>query len=381
MAEIVQGHYKGLESYTEEYKVFCLDNLELYFTDDEIRNFLLYNIKLNCSKFNLMVRANLYNLMNKYLPKYIGNFSKAGIDGKFYIGITDDGIIEGIPWYGNLTKKMIKKIINDVLESGNSRGVKYDESTKTIIYDDSVVDWYYSNLEVNVYTLKIDPLLIEEQYIKSLKKLQLLIMKNKHIEKEWEEYDIIYKRWHIESSAYSGKLNNYIKNDKLFAEVINFIREQITDKKILDQILDFYKDKSNFNEFVLNNEKKIKSMYDDPNNPIIWIVRYKDSMCGKFKKLKPQKPQRRPIHNILNIYANHISNIKAHLTKCEEFQKIFETTNEGSEQLSDKPILEYKFLEIIIRSKTNTHTQYRKSIVTDWISKERIVDKTGPTCI
>jgi hypothetical protein len=130
---------------------------------------------------------------------------------------------------------------------------------------------------------------------------------------------------------------------------------------MLDNVLGFYRVKSNFDEFVTNNEKKIKSIYDDPSNPIIWIVRYKDSMCNYYKKLKPPKPDKRPIHNILNIYANHVSNIKAHLLKLSK--------------------VKFYLIEISIQNMLNIYTEYRKSIVTDWISKERIIDKSGPTCI
>ena len=358
---IYQGNYKGLESYTEEYKVFCLDGLEQYFSNEEIKNFLLCGIRLNYSKFNSMVRTNLYNSMNKYLPKYIGNFSKAGISGKFYIGITDNGIIEGIPWYGKLTKKIIKRIINNVFDTGNSRGVKYDNLTKSISYDDEIVNWYFSNLEINIYNLGIDHTKTEEQYIRSIKKLQLLIMKNKHIEKEWLKYEIEYDKWWKRSSVYSGKLNNYILNDKLFAEVIKYIHEQIKDEPTLKSILEYYKNKSNFDEFVLNNNKKIKSVYDDPTNPVIWIVRYKDSMCCMFKGLKPKKPPKKPIHNILNIYANHISNIKAHLLKISKIQ--------------------FYLIEIYIKYLIDTHTEYRKSIFSEWLSKSRIVIKGSPSCI
>ena len=49
-----------------------------------------------------MIDDILIEYMKKYIPKYIGNFSKAEIDGNLYIGVDDIGYIEGIPYFGEL---------------------------------------------------------------------------------------------------------------------------------------------------------------------------------------------------------------------------------------------------------------------------------------
>jgi len=364
MAQINQGDFIGKESIDKEYKEICLGNLELFFTREEIANFLLYNARLDHSRFNSMIASLLNSSIYKYLPKYIGNFSKAGISGNLFFGVTDDGIVEGIPWYGKLTEKNVRRMIRNVFESNRSRGVVYDELTKTITYDPEVVNWYYSNIQIIIHELKIDETGIGDSYIRSMKKLNLSIMKNKRKEKDWERFELIYSDWHRRSSRYSGKLNNYILDTQLFAEVIDFIHLEIKDKIVLNSVLRFYSNKSNFDDFITNNDKKIRSIYDNPTNPLIWIVRYKDSMCAYFKKIKPAKPVIRPTQNLLHNFANKISNIKSHLVISSE--------------ISSGKKLGFYVPEIIFPYKKNSYIEYLDG--DKWCSRERTDGYRGPCC-
>ena len=48
--------------------------------------------------------------ITKYIPKYISSFSNSNIIGNIYIGINDNGIIEGIPFCGELNKNTIIEV-------------------------------------------------------------------------------------------------------------------------------------------------------------------------------------------------------------------------------------------------------------------------------
>jgi hypothetical protein len=236
-------------------------------------------------------------------------------------------------------------MIRNVLSSNRSRGIKIDEFTKDIKYDDDVLNWYYKNLLITIHKLNIDASSIEYIYIRNMKKLHLLIMQNKQIENEWKKYKLLYKEWHVILSRYSGKLNNFILDDSLYMEVIQFIKDEISDKDELNIVLDFYKDKTNFDEFIANNDKRIRSIYDNPLNPIIWLIRFKDMKTLYYKYLKPIKPIIKPVKNLYSIFSNHISNIKAHLLKNSE--------------------INFYLIKISITYLINSYLEYRDTIASE----------------
>ena len=149
-------------------------------------------------------------------------------------------------------------MIRNVFESDRSRGIKINEFTGENEIDEHVLDWYYKNLEITITKLNTDPELIKDLRIKKLRKLHELIERNEKLDKEQEEFKIIYAKWHAIIFRYSGKLNNFIIDDTLYDEVISFIKESITDETYLKHVLDFYEDKTNFDEFISNNDKKIR---------------------------------------------------------------------------------------------------------------------------
>lgn len=53
---------------------------------------------------NKLILKNLRLYIEYYLPKYIGNFSVSNMNGNLYFGVSDFGIIEGIPYNGNITE-------------------------------------------------------------------------------------------------------------------------------------------------------------------------------------------------------------------------------------------------------------------------------------
>ena len=355
--KLYQGHNFGKETIRNEFKQICLT-----FEEEESKQLLLNKKTLSYSKFNSMIYDTLNNAIYKYIPRYFSIFSKACLSGNLYLGINDDGIIEGIPWYGKLTKKIIKRMIRNVLESDRSRGIKINEFTGEYEIDDRVLDWYYTNLEITITKLNTDPELIKQSHVNKLKKLHDLIERNKKLEKEQEEFKIIYDKWHKIIFRYSGKLNNFIIDDTLYDEVITFIKESIKNKKYLKYVLDFYKDKTNFDEFISNNDKKIRTIYDNPSNPIIWIIRFKDMKTAHYKYLKPKKPYIKPINNLYSTFSSHVQNITPFLLE------------------SDKEVNLY-VISISFPFRMNTLLQFRDTIASEWKERKRCLLSTGePTC-
>jgi hypothetical protein len=138
-------------------------------------------------------------------------------------------------------------------------------------------------------------------------------------------------------------------------------QQYLSDKIELGKVLDFYKDKTNFDEFIANNDKKIRSIYDDTSNPIIWLIRFKDMKTLYYKHLKPIRPRIKPIENIYSIFSNHISNIKAHLLKNSD--------------------INFYLIKISIPHLINSYLEYRDTIASEWKSRRRIIlDDGDPSC-
>ncbi len=358
-SKLHQGNYFGKETFNKEYKLICLEYIELFFTPLEINDFLFYNTKLDYSKFNCMIRKTLDNAIYKYLPKYIGNFSKAGISGNIYFGISDNGIIEGVPWYGKLTKKIIKRMINNVFCSNRSKGVQIINDID--VDNDDILDWYFKNLTISIIKLDIDYSKVVDKHIKSMDNLHLIISENEKIEYEWTNYKHSYTDWHSLIFRYSDKLNNFILKSELYYELIDFIKTSIADEDELKTVLDFYSNKSNFDEFISNNDKKVRSLYDNPSNPIIWIIKFKDMKTSYYKHLKPTKPRNNINKNINMIFSKHTPNIIPHLLKNSDVNLYV-------------VIITTPYLK-------DSYIKYRDCIASEWKSMLRSLLSDGsPTC-
>ncbi len=370
-------HYGGMfgkETLDKEFKQICLN-----FEDRDIKKLILYNTPLNKSLFNSMIEIVLTSALKKYIPRYMGIFSKASIAGVLHLGISDDGFIEGIPWYGDINIEMIKEIISNIFASECLRCVRVDEFEETSEIDTDALDWYKQNVGIKITKLKINNDLMKEQYTEKSKKLKEIIEHNTKLETDFLEYKRQHREWSNTITSYSGKLNNFITDEKLNSELIEFIKGSITDKDYLIFILNFYKNKDNFTKFLSDNESRIKTIYDNPDDPIIWILQFKEAMTAKYTNLKPIRPKYKPVENIYSMFAYHNQNIIPFLYETDTTEDSL-TSPETSDELSDKE-LEMSVISITFTALTNTYIEWRDTIASNWKSRRRCLSPTGdPTC-
>jgi hypothetical protein len=210
------GKYIGSETINVEFKELCFNSLINYFDNKTLYN-LLYNDRvLNSKTFNNMVLNELTGYIEKYIPKYIGNFSKANITGELYIGVDDNGLIEGIPYYGTLTPKKIAQMIYRARV--NSRGVRLIDDEE--IYDDTLIDEYYYKLKVEIVHLQFfDNKDIVDDIQKSKERLSEVEKYNDDLTIAWKTYEDIYAKWIYEHNLYSDKLINILMNKEIRKEL------------------------------------------------------------------------------------------------------------------------------------------------------------------
>lgn len=348
------GMYYAHESIEEEFKEYHPRNIDKFYRYDEISPIYIHpNLTtFNKKKFNNMVVHDLEEYITSYLPKYIGNYSAANMSGKLHIGISDDGIVEGIPFFGkSLPKQFIKKIVSNCFK--NYLRVKKHASIKTV--DATVLDWFETNLSIEITELDIDPILFDNSYLDRLADLE---KRQGHALEIWTEYRTKFRAWYQELCRYSIKLKTLINDFEMRKEIIQFIETYCLENKIVDEYqeaIEFYSsDKIIDHEISL---EIIEETYNNFNSPYKWLIMFKDYMVDQFRYSKPKTPLVRPVDINYLQFAKQINNIKPYLleNKCNFFVLSF----------------------VIPKDANHTLLEYRDAI-DNWFCKLRTIDKHGP---
>ena len=107
------NQYIGNETLKDEFKEFTFNHIGLLF-DSETAEQLIKSSKWI---FNNLIKMNIEKYFRIYIAKYIVAFmdplSEAPY-GELYIGVNDKGVVQGIPFQGNLSEEMIKEKIVDL---------------------------------------------------------------------------------------------------------------------------------------------------------------------------------------------------------------------------------------------------------------------------
>jgi len=344
--------FVGKETLTKEYKEFRLNYIYKYFTNEEIKSWLLDKSLIDKNKFNKMVMNQIQTYIYNYLPKYIGNFSNAQLDGQLFFGINDNGIIDGIPFYGDIDIKIIKKYIFKMN--------KYNQ----IINNDYDIRDYYKDIKIDI--IKVNKNYNIDEKSKYYNEFNKFNERYNDIIKQYQEYKIKYEEWQKIRVIYSGKLSNYIENISIRNEIIDFIFSKLhlyTDKK--DRIL-IYKSINRWKSDEIFNTKiyidDIIHITNDLSHPLKWLIDYKLLKLEEIKKSKPL-PNIIPDKYCFLKYMNDINNIRYKL-----------------ESLDNN--LNYYIIKIYIKYIPDSIVIYRKPNTNKWISKQRYYCKyNGPSCM
>jgi desulfoferrodoxin (superoxide reductase-like protein) len=351
------------ESLILEFKEFFLLNIENYYSETYIKNIFINNININIKLFNSMIKNNLKYYIINYLPKYICNFSLVNINsnlaqdcickstqGQLVFGISDSGIIEGIPYFGS---SLPLNIIYNTIDICLSKYIKIDTNNKCSI--SSKINWLKKNLKIIIKKLDINEYLLDNHYLLRLNKLKENYNKAKH------KYNIFiekYKSWYLKLIKYSIKLKDLINNknmrDEILEFIINYTYKYDYDISMYYESLIFF----NSNVYIDNEITRydiVKYQYDY-NHYISWIVLFKDTMLDLIKINKPIYLDSKPIKINYVLFAKQISNIRSFLlsNNCNFFILWFEI-----------PI-----------NNDNTIFYY-KDINNNWCCKKRYINSSG----
>lgn len=283
---ILLGHPLGGESLTREYKEFYIRSFYRFFEQNELEKLVDDpNYKLNTNAFNNLVKYELKFYFTNYFSKYCASFIASRVSGNLHFGITDDGIVEGFPFYGEHEKELngyTSRIYKDAIKT--MRIKCKNEKMKSKIYN-----WYVDNTVIKITKLEICDDLIDNSYKERLDKLKERTQKIKEL---WAKYKSEYSEWYNTLMYYSQKLRILMNDPKIRNGVIAYIIEKTKENNIEESeycsVLEYYRsDEMQLEDITLGDILEIK---DNNSSPIKWLIEYKDDVVDKWRKKKPRAP-------------------------------------------------------------------------------------------
>ena len=282
----------GKESHEHEYKKFVLQSHIM--TKLNISDILIYieNPIIDDMMYD-MLYSNLKTYINKYFPKYFASASRSKSKKskfcKLSIGISDDGTISGIPWRGQLTKKVIYDLIENEIK--NIRGVFCG------INSDTVLEEYLDLLTVTVTKCTTHTC----TGTKSHKSIISFIEKQEKYESAMANYYQQLALWKQEMAFYCTSLE-IISNEPTRRN--NFLQYCI-DNNASDEVIDLLKSDSYISiEIGVHLRKVVETSYE------YWITTYKDFHIARLKSIKPQMPDHQDDISVkLNNYFSNIDSM------------------------------------------------------------------------
>jgi len=284
------GSIYGTETLTHEYKEFYLRSLYKYFNNEDLDN-IIHNseYKLDTNIFNTMIKYELERYFTVYCAKYSAIFIMSQINGFLHFGITDNGIIEGIPYYNHSnTSDYIdfSLYISDVFKQ-SLKMLRVNSENKE--YNNEIYNWYINNISINIIKLQINDDLLDDGY-----KHRLLQLKNKanKISKMWEIYKKEYDTWYNTFMFYSQKLRILMNDTNIRKNIIEYINTyviiyKLNESEYINSIKYYKSDSLRIQDITMTEILEIKNDY---NNPINWLIEYKDHVIDNLRKIKPKQP-------------------------------------------------------------------------------------------
>ena len=273
-------HYRYLEHLNEEtlyreYKVASMNHLGMGLSHDSAE----YYLRTSKWEFDKHMKNNIYFIMKQYFKKYICSFFnpvderlKDFNNAVLYYGVSDNGIIHGIPFKKPLNMIRLKDYLKSILFSAELKS----NIDKNLIWE---------AFDIKLIKLKVDRenILLKIDYYKRFK------MEEEKAKKTMAEYYKKLKMFYKILNLYSNKLVNIIENPDTQKQLIEYVYYKnehnkmdvymIVKRKILTQ--DYSKNIDHI---------EIQKAKDDIYNVYYWVTRYKDDMIDFIRSNRPKKP-------------------------------------------------------------------------------------------
>jgi len=267
MKKLKYNDFINKETINIEYKKFTF-NMSGIPIDIEQAEYYCSN---NLFEFNTFVINNIFKYFEYFLLKNVCAFFNSNINGYFYIGVTDSGFIEGIPYKGNFPKKLITQkmyeLLSNYLKFDNNYDFDIQKLVKINFIKIELPDKPESSInpDYNIYLKK------KEKYLETYNKFlnDISIWRNKH-------------------SFVTQKLVDLINNKESRIVIKKYIQDNDPSNSLIELLDTDYK-------FVHKSHDEIYHLKQISDNIYYWITMWKDEMSEKLKLIKP-------IHNYDNSF-------------------------------------------------------------------------------
>ena len=272
MLRLGDQHIPLLESLEVEFKEFCFNEIQI---DTKKINEIVNSGKVyRKDNFDQDIYKNIKCYFYKYIPKYISSFINANINGELIFGVNDYGEITGIPFFGS--KEELEKYIKEI---NIDKLVKYQgEKCYEITFEIKKL-----KIDINFLENTSDKMIVE--YHKNVKKRNLIIKKYKNDHLEWIN----------KMDEYTCKLSILLYSKEYeFKKFLSLHSPEHLNYKIKESEM-----------------KNINHLKIDPCHYIFWLMKFKDEILTKIKKLKPKMPDMTFIKiNGHSYIYKHLSNLR-----------------------------------------------------------------------
>jgi hypothetical protein len=268
------GNNFGSETITNEYKEFTFNHGGLEFDSSEAEEI----VKSSNWFLNDMVMEAIKKYFKIYIPKYASSFlnhdSESDNEGNLYIGIADDGTIQGIPFQGDIDIAILKEELN--------KNIK-----KYISFDD-----------IELVNNSISIQLINVNYIKkNIGKYTTFYSQFLHFKNEIEKNEIKFKNimesWNEVHGRYAQKLVNLFNLQPTRQELYNYIKKNDPTNKVINLI--------QTNHIIkIKTHDEINDLKMNPNEPYYWVCKFKDEYLDTIRENRPIKNYKSAVASFLN---------------------------------------------------------------------------------
>lgn len=254
------GQNYGEETLSKEYKQFTFNHGGLTIDIKEAEEL----VKSSKWVFNKMIIESLKNYMSVYLPKYTSAFLDVLSDtnhGEFYIGISDNGTVDGIPYQGDLDIESITAEFNKIISQ------RVDDS----------INLLHTSIKFEIIPIKYEAKKISlhtpmySEYLKYINKFN----------KKKLEFEQRVKDWKIIQRRYGKRLVDIVNDTSTRHELELYIRRHDPSNPVI-KLLQNSKFKL---ETKLHDE--INELKNNPNETYYWVCKFKDEYLDEIHKKKP----------------------------------------------------------------------------------------------
>ncbi len=271
--------YIGPEELTREYKEFTFNLTGLSIDAKLAESYCLSNR----FDFNKSTIFNLKKYIKQYVPKYTCAFINSNLDGNFYIGINDSGIVKGVPFHGLIPAGYITEVIRKTIRDSV---IQCLSSSHTIDFD--------SLVKISFVKITKPPAPKTKHNMAFIKYMIEKIVWQKEHTKFVEKMD----NWRVRYLYFSQKLVDLANNFDSRQMLIQFIKSCDSSSPIISLL------QTDFQLGYLDHDEILR-VKDDPLNTYYWVTKWKDYMISKLKKEKPVFNTNITIHaNPQNILSN-----------------------------------------------------------------------------